>query len=134
MQHVLLQLCHLFFQHELEAEWLERNTLSNEMLAHGLDPVETQRVQHGTCTLHNDQDGNGKEEPNGEEDEDSKNASDARNAESIGQGHGPQNDGELLVSKRQGPETEVRGGVGDAVEAEFCRRMLADDLSGLKWR
>jgi hypothetical protein len=120
----LLQLRHLLFQHELEAEWLESNTLSNEMLAHRLDPVETQRVQHGARTLHDNQDGDGEEEPDGEEDEDGENAGDAGHAEGVGEGHGPEDDRELLVSKRQRPETEVRGSVGDTVEAEFCKLVL----------
>jgi hypothetical protein len=103
------------------------------MLAHGFDPVETQRVQHGTGTLHNDQDGDGKEEPDGEEDEDGENAGDAGHAESVGQSHGPQDDRELLVSKRQGPETEVRCGVGDTVEAEFCEKLLVRPFVLLEW-
>lgn len=116
----LLQLCHLFLQHELEAERLECNTLSDEMLTHGFDPVETKRVQHGASTFHDDQDGDSEEEPDGEEDEDSDDTGDAGHAESVGKSHCPQNDGELLVSKRQGPETKVRGSVGNAVQAEFC--------------
>jgi hypothetical protein len=121
----LLQLGHLLFQHELEAERLECDSLSDEMLAHRLDPVETQRVQHGTSALHDNQDSNGKEEPDGEEDEDGDDANSASHGESVGEGHRPQHDGELLVGERQGPETEVRGSVGDTVEAEFCRSVLA---------
>jgi hypothetical protein len=120
----LLQLRHLLFQHELEAERLESDTLSNEMLAHRLDPVETQRVQHGTRALHDDQDGDGEEEPDGEEEEDGDDAHSASHGESVGKGHGPQHNGELLVSERQSPETEVRGSVRDTVEAEFCGLML----------
>lgn len=100
---MLLQLRHLLFQHELEAERLESNTLADEMLAHGLDPVQTQRVQHGTGALHDDKDGDGKEEPDGEEDKDSDDALDAGHAEGVGKGHGPKHDRELLVSKGQGP-------------------------------
>lgn len=117
----LLQLGHLLFQHELEAERLESDTLSDEMLAHRLDPMETQRVQHGTRALHDDQDRDGEEEPDGEEDEYGDDANSTGHGEGIGEGHGPQHDGELLVSERQGPETEVRGSVRDTVEAEFCR-------------
>ena len=120
----LLQLGHLLFQHELEAERLECDTLSDEMLAHRLDPVETQRVQHGTRTLHDDQDGDGEEEPDGEEDEDSDDANSTGHGESVGERHGPQHDGELLVSERQSPETEVRGSVGDTVETEFCKVLV----------
>ena len=120
----LLQLGHLLFQHELEAERLESDTLSNEMLAHRLDPVETQRVQHGTGALHDDQNSDGEEEPDGEEDEDSDDANSTGHGESVGERHGPQHDGELLVSERQSPETEVRGSVRDTVEAEFCRLVL----------
>ena len=121
----LLQLRHLLFQHELEAERLERDTLSDEMLAHRLDPVETQRVKHSTRALHHDQDSDGEEEPDGEEDEDGDNSNSTGHGESVGESHGPQHDGELLVSERQSPETEVRGSVGDTVEAEFCGLVLA---------
>ena len=89
------------------------------MLAHGLDPVQTQRVQHGTGALHDDKDGDGKEEPDGEEDEDGKDSHWTGDGQGVGEGHSPQHDRELLVSKGQGPETEVGGGVGHAVEAEF---------------
>jgi hypothetical protein len=95
----LLQLRHLLFQHELEAERLESNTLADEMLAHGLDPVQTQRVQHGTSTLHDDKNGDGEEEPDGEEDEDGDDALHAGHAEGVGQSHGPQHNRELLVSE-----------------------------------
>ena len=120
----LLQLGHLLFQHELEAERLECDTLSDEMLAHRLDPVETQRVQHGTSAFHDDQNSDGEEEPDGEEDEDGDDANSTGHGESIGERHRPQHDGELLVSERQSPETEVRGSVRDTVEAEFCRLVL----------
>lgn len=104
---MLLQLCHLLFQHKLEAERLEGNTLSDEMLAHGLDPVQTQRVQHGTGALHNNKNSDCKEEPDSEEDKDGDDALGASHAEGVGKGHGPQHDRKLLVSKGQGPETEV---------------------------
>jgi hypothetical protein len=42
-------------QQNLEAEWLERHTITNEMLAHRLDPMQTQGMQHGTRTLHDTQ-------------------------------------------------------------------------------
>ena len=116
---LLLQLRHLLLQHKLEAKRLESNSFSDEMLAHGLDPVQTQRVQHCTGALHDDKNGDGEEEPDSEEDENGDDALDAGHAEGVGQGHGPQHDRELLVSEGQGPETEVGGGVGDAVEAEF---------------
>jgi hypothetical protein len=116
---MLLQLRHLLLQHKLEAERLESDSLADEMLAHGLDPVQTQRVQHGTGTLHDDQDSDSKEEPDGEEDENGDDARDAGHAEGVGKGHGPKHDRELLVSEGQGPETEVGSSVGHAVEAEF---------------
>ena len=109
----------LLLKKGLEAERLKRYTITNEMLAHGLDPVQTQRVQHGTSTLHDDKDGDGEEEPDGEEDEDGDDALHAGHAEGVGQSHGPQHNRELLVSKGQGPETEVGGSVGHTVEAEF---------------
>ena len=60
---VLFELRCDVLKHLLEAEWLKRYTLANEVLAHGLDPMQTQRVQHGRRALHNDQDGDGEEEP-----------------------------------------------------------------------
>lgn len=118
----LLQLGKLLFQHQLEAERLERHALSDEMLAHCLDPVQTERMQHGTRALHDDQDSDGKEEPHSEEDEDGDDTSGTSHAEGVGESHGPKHNGELLVSKRQSPETEVRGGVGDTVETELCEK------------
>ena len=81
-------------------------------------------MQHGARALHDDQDGDSEEEPNGEEDKDSEDTFNTSHAEGVGEGHGPQHDGELLVSERQSPETEVRGSVGDTVEAELCKFVL----------
>jgi hypothetical protein len=115
----LLQISHFFFEHGLKAEGLEWNTITKEMLAHGFDPVQSQTVQHGRCTLHDDQNGNSEEEPDDEEEEDDKGTSSSSEGESVSQGHGPQHDRQLLMSKRQSPETQVRSSVGDTVETEL---------------
>jgi len=121
----LLQISHFFFEHGLKAEGFEWNTITKEMLAHGFDPVQSQTVQHGGCTLHDDQDGNSKEEPDNEEEEDDKGTGGTSEGESILQGHGPQHNRQLLMSKRQSPETEVRSSVRNTVETELDR---VDDL------
>lgn len=90
------------------------------MLAHGLDPVQTQRVQHGRRALHDDQDGDGEKEPHGEEDEDGEDAEGTLHGEGVVERHVPEHDGELLMGEGEGPEAEVGGGVGDAVETELC--------------
>lgn len=59
----LLQIRHLLLQHRLKAKWLERNTITLEMLTHRLDPVQSQTVQHGTRTLHDHKNSNGEHEP-----------------------------------------------------------------------
>jgi len=89
------------------------------MLAHRLNPVQTQRVQHGARAFHHDQHRDGEEEPHEEEDKVGDDADSAGHAEGVGERHGPEDDGELLVGEREGPEAEVGGRVGDAVEAEF---------------
>lgn len=97
--HHLFQFRHLLLKHRLEAERLKRHTVTHEMLAHGLDPVQTQAVQHGRRALHDDEHGNGEEEPDGEEEENGKDARGARHAERVGQRHAPEHNRELLVSE-----------------------------------
>jgi len=46
------------FEHLLEREGLKGNTIAHEMFTHGLDPMQTQAVQHGASALHYHQDGN----------------------------------------------------------------------------
>lgn len=115
----LLQLRHLILQHQLKTERLESHTIANKMLAHRFDPVQSQTVQHGARALHDDQDADGQDEPKAEEEEDADDAGGAFELESVGERHGPEHDGKLLVSKGEGPETEIRGGVGNTVEAKF---------------
>ena len=115
----LLQFRHLILKHQLKTERLKSHTITDEMLAHRLHPMQPQTVQHGARTLHDHQHSNSEEEPDGEENKDRDHAGSAFHAESVGEGHGPEDDGELLVGEGEGPETEVGGGVGDAVEAEF---------------
>ena len=117
---VLLQLGHLLFQHELEAERLESNTLSNKMLAHRFDPVETQGVQHGTRALHDAEYGHRKHEPGIENHHHHYRTSNTLGPKGIFHRHVPEHNGQTLMRKRKSPETEVRCRVRHAVEAEFC--------------
>ncbi len=77
-------------------------------------------MQHGAGTFHDNQDSHGKEEPDVECDDEDDDAQRTSRAESVRQRHGPEDNGELLMCKGQGPETEVGSGVRDAVETEFC--------------
>ena len=109
----------VFLQQQLEGKRLKRDALAHKMFTHGLDPVQSQGMQHGTRALHDAQDGDGEHEPHEEGDDDHDDAGGALHAKRTAQGHVPEHDGELLVRERQGPEAEVRSGVGDTVEAEF---------------
>jgi hypothetical protein len=74
------------------------------MFAHGLHPVQTQRVQHSRCAFHDDKDGDGKSEPDGEEAEDGEDAKRAAEGEGVVQRHIPEHDRELLMGKRKSPK------------------------------
>lgn len=54
---VILEILRLF-QQSVEREWLKRPTSKLSKLGERLDPGETERVQHGTGTLHTNKDGN----------------------------------------------------------------------------
>lgn len=95
----LLQFRNLLLQHGLEAEGLEGDTFADEVLAHGLDPMQTQRVQHSAGALHDDEHGDREHEPDSEEEEDGDDADTALHRERIRQRHGPQHDRELLVGE-----------------------------------
>lgn len=92
------------------------------MLTHRLDPMQPQAMQHGTRTLHNNQNGNCEHEPEVEEGGDHDDTGGARLREGDAKRHFPEHDAELLVGEGEGPEAEVGGCVGDAVETEFCGR------------
>lgn len=81
--------------------------------------MQPQRMQHGTRALHNTQHHNRAREPKVEDWNHDDRALDAGKAECVLHRHVPEDDGETLVGKGEGPEAEVGGGVGDAVEAEF---------------
>lgn len=83
--------------------------------------MQPERMQHGRSTLHDNQDGDGKEEPNGKEDEQDDGAGEASKAKGDLERHGPQDNGKLLMGEGKRPKTEVGCGVGDTVETEFCR-------------
>jgi hypothetical protein len=109
----------LLFQQDLEAEWHERHTITDEMLAHRFDPVQAQGMQHGTCTLHDTQHGDSASEPEVEDGHHEDSALNASEAESVLHGHVPEDDGETLMGEGESPETEVGCSVGDAVQTEF---------------
>ena len=119
----LFQIRHLLLQHLLKAKRLKRYAITLEMLTHGLDPVQTERMQHGTRALHDDQNGNREHEPEVEETDGGDDTGGAGHGEGDAEGHAPEDDGELLMGEGEGPEAEVGGGVGDAVETEFCREI-----------
>jgi hypothetical protein len=96
------------------------------MLAHRLNPVQTQGVQHGTCTFHDTQHHDCACEPEVEDGHHDDGALDAGEGECVLHGHVPEDDGETLMGEGEGPETEVGRSVGDAVEAEFCRIVSRD--------
>ena len=115
----LLQLRHLILQHNPKTKRLKRNSLANKMLTHRLHPMQPQRMQHRTRALHHHQHSNREHEPEAKEQEDGEDAQRTAHGEGVAESHAPEDDGELLMRERQGPETEVGGCVGDAVEAEF---------------
>jgi hypothetical protein len=81
--------------------------------------MQSQGVQHSTRTLHNTKHHNREREPEVEDKDHDEGAAHAGKGESVLHGHFPEHDGQTLMGEGEGPETEVRGGVGDAVEAEF---------------
>ena len=83
----LLQISHFFFEHGLKAKGFEWDTITKEMLAHGFDPVQSQTVQHGGSTLHDDQDSDSEEEPDNEEEENDKGTGYTSEGKGVGQGH-----------------------------------------------
>lgn len=87
----------ILFKQQLETEGLERDALANEMLAHGFDPVQTQRMQHSRGAFHHAQHRNGEDEPEVEGDHDHHDLHAAGHAEGAAKSHVPQHDGELLM-------------------------------------
>ena len=109
----------ILLQYRLEAKRLKRHTITNEMLTHGLNPVQTQRVQHSTCALHDTENHNGEREPEAEDEDHEDGANNAGVGEGVLHSHFPEHDGQTLMGEGQGPETKIGGCVGDAVETEF---------------
>ena len=79
-----------------------------------------QTMQHRTRPLHHHQNRNGQEKPHVKRDDDHDDAQRPLLLEGAADRHVPQHDGQLLVREREGPEAQVGGRVGAAVEAEFC--------------
>lgn len=86
-------------------------------------------MQHGARPFHDTQHEDGEHEPDVEEADSGDNAQSAGEAKGDLECHVPEDDGELLVGKGEGPETEIRGSVRDAVEAEFWTHLLIDGIS-----
>jgi hypothetical protein len=109
-----------FLEQEGETEWLERHAFAHKVLTHGFHPVQSKGMQHSTRALHDAEYGDCEHEPEEEGDDDHDNTSAwAASAEGVAESHGPEHNGQLLMGEGQGPETEVRGRMGDAVETEF---------------
>lgn len=116
----------IFLEEDLKAERLEWHTITDEMLAHSLNPVQTQRVQHGTSTFHHTKNHDGQREPETEYEYHQDGANNASVGESVLHGHLPQDNGETLMGKRQSPETEVGSSVRNAVKTEFWYMLVVE--------
>ncbi len=95
------------------------------MLTHRLDPMQSQTVQHSRRSFHDDKNCDSQDEPEVEERDGGDDTHGAGLGEGDAEGHSPEDDGELLMGEREGPEAEVGGGVGDAVETEFWERSVS---------
>lgn len=60
----------LLFQEGLETKCQERYSITDEMLAHGLDPMQPERMQHSASALHNAKNDKSESEPHVEGDND----------------------------------------------------------------
>ena len=58
----------VILEQQLETERFKRNPVANKVLAHGLNPMQTQAMQHSTCTFHHAKNRQSQEEPNVKED------------------------------------------------------------------
>ena len=82
-------------------------------------PVQPQAVQHRRRPLHDTKNGQRSKEPKRKDYKHHEGAKEAGEAKRVAERHVPEHNGQLLVREGEGPEAEVGGGVGDAVEAEF---------------
>ena len=69
------------------------------MFRHGLDPMEPQTMQHSTGAFHDTQNSDGEAEPHIEGDDGHYNAKSTGLLEGVADGHGPEDDGQLLMRK-----------------------------------
>lgn len=106
-QSKLLEFCQLILQHDLETKRFKRHSFAYKVFAHCFDPVQTQRVQHGTSSLHHHQDSDCKGEPDRKSAEDNDDTGGSFELECVGESHGPEHNRELLMSERKGPKTKV---------------------------
>ena len=94
----------------------ESVTVTLEELVHVLDPVETKGVEEGRQGLENHEYTNGGSQEDGPDGE----GNDGTHGETVlGETQVPEDGGQLGVSKRQSPETEVGGSVGNSSEDEL---------------
>jgi hypothetical protein len=79
-------------------------------------PVETEGVEEGRERLHDQEHTEGGASPDGEADEDEEEVVllEGEHEHAL-----PEHGGELRVGERQGPQTQVRGSVGDGSEHEL---------------
>lgn len=100
----------------LEGEGSKGITLGKVELVHELDPVETETVEEGGEGLHAEENGEGDATPGSKADkvEDKVARREAAEEELL-----VEDDAELGVGEGECPETQVRGGVGDAAEDEL---------------
>lgn len=94
-------------QEQLEAERLKGNSFADKVLAHGLNPVQSERVQHGGGAFHNTQHGDGQDEPEEECHHNHKYLHTPGRTKGVAQGHVPQHHRQLLMCQRQCPQTQV---------------------------
>lgn len=99
----------------LEAERDEPNAIGFEELVLELDPVEAQGVEEALQHVHHQEDASGDGGEDGKADE-------GREEVHVDGGEHrllPEDAGELGVGEGEGPQTEVRGSVGDHAEDEL---------------
>jgi hypothetical protein len=90
--------------------------VSNIERSRGIVPVETKGVEEGRERLHDQEHTKGGAGPDGEADEDEEEVVllEGEHEHAL-----PEHGGELRVGERQGPQTQVRGSVGDGSEHEL---------------
>lgn len=109
----------ILFQKNLETEWFKGHTITNEMFAHSLDPMQAERMQHSAGTLHDTEHCNCEHEPAKEDDDHGDRPDDAGHEKCIPDRHVPQDNRESLMGEGKSPETEIRCRMRNTIETEF---------------